>query len=444
MYNVMDYGTVADGITNTTAAFQKTIDKCSENGGGVVFIPFGKYVLGSVHLHSNVHIVFESGATLLGSLDPDDFDDREKLNYPLYQDASHSFFHRSMFWAEDCENISFSGNGIIDMRDVWEKEPHQTINGETITRAAKIIAIKNSKNIVIKELNLYHATDLGVYLAGCENVRITQLQMDVRIDAISPDCCKNVTISDCNIKSGDDAIVLKSSYALNEKRLCENITVTNCTITSRYCAIKLGTETNGGFKNIAISNCSIYDTCGSGIALEITDGGELDGVTVSNIVMNNVATPLFIILSDRARGPEGTQIGSVKNIIVDNIIANGPYHKVDAIRNNYQRSGEGMMEINPLASSVTGQPYKKVENITLSNFYITVPGGGTKKEKNIVLPEITKIAPSNSYFGDRFPCYGIFFRHAKNVKLSNINIMTIEDDERDVYFFEDVENIIQN
>ena len=199
MYNIQNFGAVADGKTNSTTAVQKAVDACHKDGGGVIYIPFGVYVLASVHLYSNIHFVFESGAKLLGSLNVDDFDEREKINYPLYQDVSHSYFHRAMFWGENCENISFSGNGTIDMREVWENNPVEGANEWLEKRAAKIIALKSCKSISIKDLKMYNATDLAVYMAGCEDVIISSLTMKVNIDGISPDCCKNVVISDCNI-----------------------------------------------------------------------------------------------------------------------------------------------------------------------------------------------------------------------------------------------------
>ncbi len=440
MYNILDYGAKADINYNSASAIQKAVDECREKGGAV-YIPSGTYMTGTIHLYSNVHIIFEAGAKLLGSLNPDDFDEREKIEYKLYQDASHSYIHRSMFWAENCENITISGFGTIDMRDVWEKEP---VEGEiewTCKRAVKIIAFKECKNIKIHDLMLLNSTDVAVYMAGCENCDIRGLTLDVNIDGISPDCCKNVTISDCRIRSGDDSIVIKSSYVLNRKCVCENITVTNCTVTSRCNAIKLGTESNGGYRNIAITNCAIYDTFYGGISVEMADGGEVDGVIISNIAMRNVGNPIFVILSDRARGPEPIEVGSMRNVVIDNITASGPYTpwKAPQLSHLVEKDEECYSEVSPC--TVTGQPYKKIEDITLSNIYLTVPGGGTEEERNTVLPEITKKYPENRSFGDKFPVYGIFFRHIENLRVNNINVKTLKEDKREAFMYEDVDNI---
>ena len=440
MYNILDYGAMNNRNFDSTPGIRKAVEACRANGGGVVYIPFGVYTVGSVQLYSNVHVVFEAGAMFYGHEDPDKFEPREVLDYPLYQDASHSYFHHSMFWAEDCENISITGLGTIDMQHKWEKQNTPGEKDWTGKRAVKIIALKNCKNIAIYDLTLLHATDLAVYLAGCERVRISKLNIDTDIDGISPDCCKDVVISDCVIRSGDDSIVLKSSYTLNEKRICENIAVTNCVVSARANAIKLGTESNGGYKNISISNCVVRDTYYSGISLEVTDGGELDGVTISNISMQNVGYPIFIILSDRARGPEGTKIGSLKNVIIDQVTAIGPYKPFLAPQMTALWAGEQMDMPCLMPSSVTGQPYAKVENITLSNLTFEVPGGGTEEDRNMVVPEITNIYPENDRFGNTLPAYGIYFRHVKNLTLSNINIKTMNPDARDMFVFDDVEN----
>lgn len=441
MFNILDFGAAADGKTLCTGAIQKAADSCRENGG-IVYIPFGIYVSGTIHLSSNTHFVFEPGAKILGSSNVDDFDSRESPDYPLYQDASHSYFHRSLFCAENCRNITFSGLGTIDMQDVWEEIPVPGEGEWNERRANKIFAFKNCRDISITDLTLLNSTDLAVYLAGCENVKISKLTLDVGIDGISPDCCKNVTISDCIIRSGDDGIVLKSSYTLGKKQLCENIVITNCTVTSRCSAIKLGTESNGGFKSIVISNCVVYDTFYGALSFEITDGGDIDGIIASNITMRNVGYPLFIILSDRRRGPsDTTHLGTLKNIIVENITASGPYTKWMAPRLTSLFDGETEAEAQVMPCTITGQPNRSIENITLSNIYITVPGGVTADDRNVVLPEITNKYPENYMFGERFPAYGMYFRHVKNLNLKNINIDTLEPDQRHKFVFDDVENL---
>lgn len=445
MNNILDFGAISDINKNSTKAFQKAIDECNSNGGGVVYIPYGEYTLGTLHLCNNIHFVFEPGAKIYGSLNLDDFDKREKPAYTLYQDASHSYFNRSMFVAKNCENITFSGYGTIDMQEVWENEPIEGEGEWNNKRAIKIFAFKECKDIVITDLTLLHSTDLAVYLAGCERAKLKNMTLDVNIDGISPDACKNVVISDCIIRSGDDGIVLKSSYTLNRKAHCENIVITNCTVTSRCSAIKLGTESNGGFKNIAISNCAIYNTFYGALSVESTDGGEVDGITVSNIAMKNVGYPFFFILSNRGRGPEGTTLGSMKNIVVYNVTAIGPYEPWVAPRiTALWDEKETVWSSQVMPSTITGQPERSIENIAFSNIFVTTKGGGTEKEKQLIPPEICNMYPENYQFGETFPTYGMYFRHVKNLKLTNVHIETLEKDARNQFVFDDVENLQVN
>lgn len=432
MINILEFGAKADGKSLCTDVIQRAVD-----AGDVIYIPKGTYKCSTIHLKSNTHFIFEPGAKILGSEDVNDFDKRESIDYKAYQDASHTYFNRSLFVAKNCENISFSGLGTIDMQGIWENENTPGEGDWCGKRAVKIFSFKECKNIVIKDLTLFKATDIALYLAGCENVKISGLEIDTNIDGISPDCCKNVIISDCNIRSGDDAIVLKASYTLNKKADCENITITNCNITTRSNAIKIGTETNGDFRNITVSNCSLYDVFYGGLSVESADGGNVDGVIFSNITMQNVGYPFFVLLNERLRAPEGTTIGSIKNVIFENITLSGPYKEFLAPRMTALWDDEMMCSPYVMPSTVTGQPHKAIENITFSNIYLTLPGGCKEDYKDITVPEITKSYPENYAFGESFPTFGIFFRHIKNLNLSNVNIEFLEEDSRTSLHFED-------
>lgn len=443
MINVLNYGVKKNSDENQAQIVQEIMDACKETGGSIYF-PSGKYTLGTIKIYSNIHVHFEDGTEIHGSTNLNDFNEREQLDYELYQDASHSYFERSLFWAKNAENISFEGKAKIDMQSVWEDKPTPGESAWCEKRAAKIFAFKNCKNISLKEMNLLNSTDVAIYFAGCEKVLVDGLKLDVHIDGISPDCCENVIISNCDIRSGDDGIVLKSSYTLNKRACCRDICITNCIVSSGCNAIKLGTESNGGFNNITISNCSIYDTYYSGIALEVTDGGSMDGVMVSNINMRNTNTPIFVILSDRRRGPDGTDIGSIQNISISNIVATGPYKSFIARKHSGLLEGDIERESLVLPSSVTGQPNKKIRDVQLSNILINTIGGGKEEDKKIVLPEITNKYPENLAFGETFPCYGFYFRHVENIAISNVNVYCEIEDKREKFTFIDVDNIQLN
>lgn len=439
MYSVIDFGADGDGREICTKAFQAAVDACS--GGGIVYIPFGTYLLGTVFLKSNVHFVFESGARILGSKRlKEDFAPDEERRDALYQDASHSFFDHSLFVAKGCENISFSGLGTIDMQNEWESDDWRRFPADSLDRrrGAKIFTFVECENIVLKDMRLINATDLAVYPVGCKNVRISNLDIDSHIDGISPDGCKNVTIANCIVNTGDDAIVIKSSFALGRKIVCENVSVTGCIISSRCNAIKLGTESNGGYRNITVTGCTVSDTSLSGIALEVADGGFLDGVTISDITMKNVGNPIFIVLCDRRRGPDGTGIGRLENVIISNVTATGPYESWEAVTHDFFNN-EKIVTPMIQASSVTGLPGVPVKNITLSNIYLSVPGG-EKKPENTCVPENPGAYPENFMYG-KLPCFGIFFRHCRGLRLDNVSVEAIVKDDREAMIFCDTKKM---
>ena len=437
MISIIDYGAVNDGKTLCTKNIQAAIDACSKDGG-MVYIPTGKYLTGTLHLCDNIHICLESGAMLLGSRNTrDDFEPDEERDCPLYQDTSHSFYNHSLFVAKKCKNITFSGFGTIDMQSAWEMDERDF--GPSVIdckRGAKTLTFVECENVVVRDLTLLNSTDLTLYLLGCENVRIHGLNIVGHIDGISPDACKNVVISDCIVKTGDDGIVMKSSYSLSKHKFCENVSITNCIVSSRCSAIKFGTESNAGYRNITVSNCAVENTRLSALALEIADGGIMEDITISNISMRNVGTPLFIVLCKRGRGPGITKNGIVRNIYINNLIATGPYEPWEACVHDYFHQ-ESMQEPEIMTSSITGLKNQKIDNVTLSNVYIEVPGGEIVDMKNYIVPENETGYPENNMYGN-LSAYGLYCRHCEGLTLHNVKFKAINEDKREAIVLDDV------
>ncbi len=456
VYSVIDYGVLADGSTLCSVAVQKLIDEVSAAGGGVIAFPAGRYVLSTVFLKNGVHISLD-GATLLGSLCFDDYQRDEKVDYPLYQDASHSFFHCSMFVGEGCANVSVTGDGTIDMRSVWDEKNVRNM----AHRGAKCIALKECTNVRIEGISVQNATDLAIYFAGCENIVVRGVKVRAYIDGISPDGSKNVTIENCEVESGDDGIVFKASYTLNRLSACENITVNNCDISSRCNAIKFGTETNGDFKDITIENVRIQNTRLSGIAVESVDGSRIDGLRFRDIEMQNVATPIFVHLGKRLRGPKGTAIGSISNLSFENITAKGPYVPYTAIEWNYPSFLAGDIYQEPwnigvaeglkndevfteksawqITSNVCGLSGYRLRNIRFKNVRLELNGGAEKYDSNV--PEEPLSYPEAFVYGRILPASGMYFRHIDGLELENVTVSTVYQDTRETFVFDDVINL---
>lgn len=447
---VNDYGAKADGVALCTKAVQSAIDACAVGGGGEVRLSSGKYVLSTVFLKSGVRIVIGKDTEVLGSLKFSDYSPDEKADGSLYQDASHSFFHCSMFVAENCENIGISGGGIIDMRSVWDEANVR----DMAHRGAKCIAFKNCRKVVIENLSIFNATDLAVHLAGCEDAEISRLNMRVHIDGITADNCNCVHITDCDVESGDDGIVFKSSYSLGRLGVCENAAVKNCRIKSCCSAIKFGTESIGGFRNIAVENVQIRDTWLAGISVVNVDGGIADGLTFRDIVMKNVGGPLFVHLGERLRCPKREKAGEVRNLLFENIRAEGPYEPWDAFAWNYEsfRTGnawqfpyigseEELRSHKRFTSNMCGLLGNPIKNIKMKNVSLTVPGG--IKERPPRPAEDSGEYPEVFVYGETLPTRGIYFRHVRGLELSDVSVINELPDAREPFMYDDVDEAIK-
>ncbi len=453
IYNVKEFGAVANGQTLCTEAVQTAVDICHTNGGGIVRFDGGRYVLSTVFLKSNVTVEIPSGTEILGAESYYDYAQEEKIDYPIYQDSSHTYYHPSLFVGLGCENVKITGGGKIDMRSVWDEDG---VRGEAIKhRGAKCIALKACKNVEVSGLEIVNVTDLAIYFAGCENVDIYGIKMRVYIDGISPDNSKNVRIHDCDVETGDDGIVFKSSYTLNRLDICKDIQVWDCSIKSRCNAIKFGTETNGGFENISIENIKIKDTRITGISIESVDGAIIDGITIRNVEMRNVNAPIFVHVGKRMRGPAGREVGKIKNVLLENITAEGPYEEYEIMPWNYFSYKAGDTKQNPkifgiaesfdgtketddwqMTSNICGLPESRLENITLRNVRLKLDGG--VKEYNRSVPEEAQDYPEVYVYGKILPAKGIYFRHIDGLTLENVMVETYREDIREDFVFEDV------
>lgn len=455
-YRASDYGLVGDGKTQNKEILQKLIDKVNSEGGGEIVFSDGDFVLATVYLKDNVKLRIDKSAKILGGLSFYDYDPEEKYDYPLYQDSSHSNFHCSLIVGENCRNVAVTGDGVIDMRSVWDEDDVRKIKH----RGPKCIALKSCENVEISGLTFLNATDLAVYFTDCDNVEVHGLKMSVYIDGISPDNSRNVKIYDCEVEAGDDAIVFKSSYNLNRLGFCENIRVRNCDIKSRCNAIKFGTESNGGFKNIEISDVRIRETRFAGVAVESVDGAIVDGIKISDVTMKNVGTPIFVHLGERLRGPKGTEIGEIKNVTFENIKAEGPYKPYEAIFWGYASfkendriqapwklgAGEGFndsgenLEDGPwqITSNVCGLEDHPLKNITLKNVSLLLGGGAEEKDYVRKVPEKAQSYPEVYVYGRVLPAKGIYFRHIENLTLENVTVKTYRPDSREDFIFDDV------
>ena len=272
------------------------------------------------------------------------------------------------------------------------------------------------------------------YLA-CDRLRIDGVNIvnrnNYNNDAIDIDGCHEVTVTNVIADSDDDGITLKST----SPRLCENVRISHCIVSSHCNAIKLGTETNGGFRNINISGIVIKPSSdqrekffgqwigSSAISLEIVDGGILENVNVSDITVEGTEAPIFIRLGNRGRGYQLAGEDFESLIPIDHV------GRIDGVRlDNIMIRHAGAM-----GCSITGLPGHPVENVWLSNITLHHQGGVSAADLPLidqaVQDEKEKDYPESTMWG-RLPAKGFFVRHARNVQFHQVNILTEHDDAR--------------
>jgi polygalacturonase len=442
IYHIKMFGAVGDGKTIDTPAINRTIEVASAAGGGTVRFPPGNYLCYSIHLKSNVALYLEPGTTIIAADPPSSasggYDAAEPKNaWDAYQDFGHNHWHNSLVWGEGLQNLSIFGPGLIWGRGLSKGHGDGPI-AEQPGVANKAVSLKNCHNVILRDFSILKAGHFGILATGVDNLAIDNLKIDTDRDGIDIDCCRDVHISNCCINSPwDDAICPKSSFALGYARATENITITNCYVTGIYKLgtllegtfrrfgpsekaygtgrIKFGTESNGGFKNITISNC-VFEGC-YGLALETVDGGLLEDVTITNTTMRDVSAPIFLRLGSRMRGPSGVPVGALRRVIISNLVCS----------NSDSRFGS-------IISGISGHP---IEDIQLNDIYIQHRGGGTLEDAATQPSEAEEKYPEPNMFG-RMPSHGLFVRHAKNISLSNVEISSLKEDFRPAFVLQDV------
>jgi hypothetical protein len=412
VYDVGDYGARADGKTLCTKAIQKAIDECSSDGGGTVYFPVGTFLSGTIYMKSNVTLRLCEGSKLLGSADLKDY----PPTVQAFRSYTDNYTNKSLIYGENLERVTITGRGIIDGQGRAFEGPYKV--------RPYMIRFIQCRNVTVEDVTIRNSPMWVQHYLACDDVRISGITVRSVVnknnDGINIDSCERVIISDCNIRSGDDAIVLKSTSA----RTCRNVAVSNCVLSTRCNALKMGTESNGGFENIVITGCSIYDTRLAGIALEIVDGGTMERVVVSNITMNKIGAPIFLRLGNRARpfkkDMEKPGIGTLRNVTISNIEATGA---------------------NVTGCAISGLPEAVIENLTLGNIRLSFAGGGTKEDAGRAIDEKPEAYPEYSMFG-RLPAYGFYCRHVKGLKMLNVQLQLAKGDRRHALVFEDVQDAL--
>jgi len=446
IYNIRDYGAVPDGQTSNTLFIQKAINDANANGGGIVLVPEGKFVTGVIEIKSNVILNLAANASLLGST--------KRIDYGA-KNAS------ALIVATNQHNIGISGKGIIDgqgpalLKDIyamlnagtlqdseWKTEnPWHQIRPEERNRP-KIIEFINCDSISVKGIFIKDGLCWIQNYKNCSNLSVDSIQVESNImwnnDGIDIVDCRGVRVTNSFFNADDDGICLKSE---DRNRVCENIYIARCRIRSSASAIKFGTASHGGFKNIVIRDILIYDTYRSAIALEAVDGGVLEDVDIRNVNATNTGNAIFIRLGHRNKD---SVMSKVRRVHIANVKAAIPKGKPDA---GYPMEGPSLRyPHNVFPSSVAGLPGHPVEDVVLDSIEIVYEGGASKDTAFCNPDSLTSITenapgyPEFSMFGE-LPAWGFYLRHVTGLTMKNITVRYEKEDFRSAMVFDDVNGL---
>jgi polygalacturonase len=431
VFNVRDYGATGDGKTLDSPAINKAIEACAAAGGGTVLAPAGTYLSGSIRLESNIRFLIDAGATILGAPQSlNAYDETEPYALGGYQDGGRCYFHNSLIWGENLTNVFIAGNGtinggglvrsdrVLDQMVGFNKfNPPVTNSAPPVRLGNKAIALKLCKNVLIRDITIFHGGHFAILVTGCDNMTVDNVTMDTDRDGIDIDCCRNTMVSNCRINSpNDDGLCPKSSYALGESRPTENLTIVNCQVSgfeegtlldgtmkpskNHNGRIKFGTEASGGFRNCTVANCT-FRSC-RGLALEEVDGAIMDNITIDNITMIDVPEyAIYITTGKRNRTPGLTTASRARNILISNVIADG-VGNVSGIQ-------------------IMGLPELPVEGVRLENIRLTTRGGGTEQDAALEPKELGTGYPEPRKLGT-MPAYGIYARHVRDLGIANVHM----------------------
>ena len=464
-FDIRDFGARGTGETLATDAINAAIIAAAD-GGGLVTIPAGRFLCFTLRLASRVTIAFEEGA-VIEAADParagGAYDLPEPRPPALYQDFGHSHWHNSLFVGDGIEEVAIIGPGLIDGRGLtrdgpgagWRKQAGERPLSMAGMSAEEIAALEppeaqmrglGNKAIGLHEARRVHLAgfamrDCGhfaILASGCEHLAIADLTIDTQRDGIDLDCVRDAVVERCRVNTpNDDAIVIKSSLALGGPIASERIVIRGCAVSgydpgtmldgsfgrTQQLApdrdrvtgrIKLGTESNGGFRDILIEDCRFKRS--RGLALEVVDGGVMENITARRLVMEEVTTaPMFIRLGDRRRGPEGTGIGRIANIAISDVTASG---------------------IDPrFAATIAGLPDHPVRNVTLRDIRLSY-AGGSDIDPPPMPDELPDAYPEPSMFGPT-PAWGLWLRHAHDITIDGLELAAVKPGARAAIAVED-------
>ncbi|RZL48404.1 MAG: glycoside hydrolase family 28 protein [Pedobacter sp.] len=442
-FNIVKFGAKNDGFSLNTKAINDAIVACNKNGGGVVVVPKGMWITGPIELKSNVNLHLQKNSILQFTRDFD--------QYPLVAsnwEGLDQMRNQSPLWATNQTNIAITGFGIVDgAGDAWRMVKKSKLNesqwaalvesggvlsddkktwypSEQSLKASKLknpgeitsdktpefykfikdflrpnlLVFTSCKKILLEGVTFQNSPAWNIHPLMCEDLTVRNVYAKnpwyaQNGDGIDLESCKNVLIEGSTFDVGDDGICIKSGRdAAGRKRgmPTENVIIRNSTVYHAHGGFVIGSEMSGGAKNIFVSDCSFIGT-DIGLRFKTTRGR---GGIVENIFVKNI---------------------NMTGIVGEAILFDMYYAAVDPIALKGYKRDAPKVELLPV----------NIETPVFRDFHITdvVCDGAAKAVFIRGLPEmsISNITLDNLNIKAK---EGIDIQEAKNIKLTNVNLIT--------------------
>jgi hypothetical protein len=449
VFDVRDFGAVGDGRTLCTAALNRAVEAAAGRGGGTVLVPAGRYLTGTVYLKSNVTVELGPGSVVAGSTSLADYPENPppvpvdtvafRRLRPRYPEALE-YGRFAIFSAAGQDRVRITGTGTIEgngdhpnfskrelvARGLSRQEAHaRRPFGLSFVRCREV----RVDGVAFRNLASWTQSYLDCDGVQVEGVSVDSAGEDRNNDGIDLDGCRNFRVTGCRFNTGDDAICLKSSFAM-----CENGVIAGCVIRSRVNAVKFGTASLVGFRTIAIANLVVESAGAAGLALEIVDGGVLEDVVASNLTLHEVGAAFFIRLGDRGRQwmrPDDHVVGVLRRVLIENVTA----------------STVQPFAGNPFASSISGLAGHPVEDVRIRGLRL-VPQKGYPRDGAHALLAAAVLESETDYpefgmFGP-LPASGVFVRHARDIVLDDVRVTPTAPEYRPTLYCQDVSGLRVN
>lgn len=445
IYNIRDYGAKGDGIALDTAALQDAINACNRDGGGTVLVPAGTFQIGTVELKSNVTLHIAASGKLLGSADGKQYHAVNAI--PLRGDTTLEDGNWALLFAVNAKRVIIEGPGTIDGQGaqfhskVHGARPPSGLGGN---RRPYHILCYRCEDLTVRDITLVDCAYHSVRIIESTRVHLDHIYIHNRVngnnDGFHLISAEYVTISNCTVKSQDDACAMFGS--------CRFITITNSSFSTRWSVFRFG---GGSAENIAISNCLLYQVYGCPIKFQVNTGSRHENISFSNLVLQDVTGPIYISVGprpprDTPAVPENSSAkheefapAVVRNISFNNIhgtVTTSPSQLAEASVTSGYRPGEGhsCITLNCIGGAT-------LENIAFDNIHLMFGGGGTAEDAaRRKLPEI-----AGEYFMlGPMPAYGFYARNAHGLTLNNVRFQVSTPDLRPAIILDHVEDVAMN